>query len=169
MCRALFLGYDAAADVLILEDLQYGGDDDEYWEVTRSINTVRWNGGAGVSLAASYALDATAGSILARGAKIFYDTWDDGYQLGSIAVSNTGAVTEGPAVAVTDDYAWILDADGDDVLALVGGQLVAHYDFSADPELAGYREISTSPLAAHFGADTVYLPLGYGGMERLPR
>lgn len=160
-----FVQYDPNSGVLVLEDVQY---DAGVWSVSRTLNSVSWDGGESVTPIDAFPVPDNVNSLKGRGARIYYDVSDQGYVLGAITVSGSGGLAYGDKIKVSDSWAYLVDAHGDSVYLTVGGGAIARYDFSDSPVLADLVPVMNTPQRIRFGASTAYAPLGYAGLVRLP-
>ena len=167
-----FVQYDPAADLLTLRDRQWeaGGG------VLLSLNTVSWDGQDDVALLDSLDLPDGAGTILARGSRIYFDTYaytyvdyyyTSGYGIYAVSLEPDGSLSLGEEVKVTDNWASLLDARGTTAYVSIGNA-VARYDFSGEDVFRDLTETMGTPASVRFGATTVRVLLGYSGMIRLP-
>ena len=173
-----FVQYDAVNGVLVVENIQYETDGlivpmlDIWWgygSVSRSLTSVLWDGGESVTTGGTVELPAYPQNLLGRGGRVYFDYYEEGYHARSVAVSDTGVLSLGDAVALGGAYAYLLDAQGDSAYFSVGGRAIAVYDFSGPPALTNVVEVMEAPLRMRFGAETAYAPLGYAGLARIPR
>ena len=162
-----FLQRDAATGVILLEDSQWGAD----WNYTRKLNTLSWDGGDGmVTFLATIDAPANAGTFKARGAGVYYSSWDTNSGVGVIRVGTDGALTKGPTLAVTNGWLDVTEALDGIVYLTVGGQAIARYDFSGEtPAFIDVTPVMSSPLRVRFDSASAYAPLGYAGLAVLPR
>lgn len=161
-----FLQYNPETGVLVLEDFQYK----EGWTYQRTLQSVSWKGGDVAAPIDSQAMPDNNSVVLPRGERVYFDSWQDqdGYYIGEATVGGDGQLSLGHKVKVTDTWASLLDAQGADAYVTVGGGALAHYDFSDEPVLDEVVPVMSSPQRLRFGAATVYAPLGYAGVARLP-
>lgn len=159
-----FLQYNPATRVLALEDYQYR----RFTEVSRQVATVLWDGGAGVQPVARVDLPQGAGALLARGARIVFDQWDQAYRVGSLAVGPGGQLAQGGTAAVEGAWASLIDARGDVAYLNIGGRAVAQYRLDGTPAPVRIDGVMATPWKLRFGAEAAFGPLGYSGLLRLP-
>ncbi len=159
----VFLQYDPATQVLVLEDQQFEGPVWN-WSTRRLLQSVSWDGGAAVAPLASLELPGDTGVLKARGARIFFDAYNDGYVLGNITVADSGALAISARAPVTDSWAYLIDAAGDSAYVVVSGGAVARYTFDGAPALAELHPVMNNPQRIRFGEDAAYAPLGYAGL-----
>ncbi len=162
-----FRAYDAASDVLLLEDYQYG----ENWSVTREVNSVRWDGVAEtVTPLDGWRAPDAAGTLMARGRRVFYGEYgEDGFHIGMLEADGDGEFGGVKSIRVTEDWATLFEAHGADAYVSFGGNAIARYDFSGDaPAFDGLFTVLGTPMRLRFGEHAVYAPLGYGGVTVLP-
>jgi beta propeller domain-containing protein len=160
----LFVQYDPAGDVLVLRDDQWtfaGG-------LNSSLQTVAWDGENPVSAIDDIELPRGVGQVLGRGALAYVDVWHEGYTLGSIDIGGDGTLSPGPEVLVTEQWAHLLDAQGDSAYVTVGGGAIARYAFGEDAALTNLAPVMGTPTRLRFGAESTYAPLGYFGLVALP-
>jgi hypothetical protein len=160
----VFLQYDPAAEVLLLEDMQYGPE----WSYRRTVQSVSWDGRATVTPIDSQTLPEGGGTLLARGNRVYFDTYNEGYYLAEVAVASDGELSLGDKVKVSDSWANLLDARGASAYVVVGGGVIARYDFTGTPQLTDLVPVMSSPQRLRFGESLVYAPLGYAGLVELP-
>ena len=163
----VFLQRDPATGVILLEDNQW----DDNWNYSRKLNTLSWDGGDGlVTFLATLDAPANAGTFKARGAGVYYSYWDTDYGVGMIHIGADGALAKGAAVAVTDGWLDVTEAQDGIAYLTVGGQAIVRYDFTGDtPALVDVTPVMSSPLSIRFDASNAYAPLGYAGLAVLPR
>jgi len=159
-----FVQYDAATDVLVLADVQY----DAWWAFSYTLESVSWNGVSSVEPIDSQVLPEGSSTLLGRGGRVFFQHYDEGSQLASVAVAGTGELELGASVMVSDQWGRLVDAQGSRAYAAIADRAIAGFDFSGPPVLDGVTEVMSGPLRIRFGAATAYAPLGYAGLVRLP-
>lgn len=161
-----FLAYDAAGGRLVLRDFQY----QDPVGVRSLIRTASWDGSGAATTIDSVTLPANASQVLARGARIYFDGYDDGFRLGAVTVTPNGALSLGGTVLVTEEWAGLLEADANSAYLTVGGGAIARYGFAGgDPTLAQLVPVAGPPLKIRLGAEKAYAPLGYYGLAVMPR
>lgn len=158
-----FLQYDPATRVLLLEDQQYDGSVWN-WRTRRLLRSVSWDGGTAVTPLSRLELSDSVGVLKARGARVYFDAYDQSYVLGSITVSPAGTLALGEKAQVTDSWAYLIDADGGSAYVVVNGGAVARYSFDGAPALAELQPVMNNPQRVRFGANNAYAPLGYAGL-----
>ncbi len=160
-----FLQYDPATDLLLLQDLQYSAG----WNVERELASLRWDGAETLQPLDTMDMPEGASTVLARGARIFYDAYDNGGQtLGAIAVDGDGAFADAGSLNVSDQWVSLIDAHGPDAFVVIGGGAIAQYDFTGEPVLQALVRVMNSPTQMRFGTETAYAPLGYAGLAVMP-
>jgi hypothetical protein len=159
-----FVQYDAASDVFVLADIQY----EPTGTLGYTLESVAWNGAGPVLSIDSQPLPENSSALLGRGGRVYFQYYDEGTQLASVAVAATGELTLGASVTVTDQWALLVDAQGDRAYAAIADRAIASFDFSDVPALSDITEVMSGPLRIRFGAETAYAPLGYAGLARLP-
>lgn len=161
-----FVSYDPAADLLLVRDYQY---DFASYEVSRTLHALRWEGGGSVALLDSLALDDTVGSTLVpRPGRVYHDTYDNGFGIGSIVVGEDGSLANGPRVEASNQWGYLLGASDTSAYAVVAGNVIARYTFDGGPGLADVFDVMSSPARVRIGARAAYAPLGYSGLAVLP-
>ncbi len=165
-----FVQYNPASGVLLLEDRQYTGG---LWNVTRTLNSVTWTGTDDATPIDAFPLPDAAGQLKGRSnpagtaGLVFYDLYDQAFLLSTVRVDAAGGLSIGDKVAVTDSWAYLIDADATSAYVVVGGGALARYDFSGSPVLVELEPVMNTPQRIRFGAATAYAPLGYAGLLRL--
>lgn len=161
-----YIHYDPASDLLLLRDYQY---DFTTYNLTRSLHSVRWSGGATVEPLDALDLDSNMGStMIVRGNRIFHDTYDNGFGVATIDVAADGTFSAGKGIGVTNQWGYLLGASDASAYVVVGGSVVARYDFSGTPQLGETVNVMGTPSRVRLGDATAYLPLGYSGLAELP-
>ena len=160
-----FVQYDAAEDILITQDMQYSG---EWWTVESSLESLKWDGGEHVEPIDSLDMPDNAGTVEAAGARLYYETYNEGSVVGSVNVAPDGALSFGERIKVTEDWASILGTRGNDVYLVIGGGAIARYSFAGEPELLQLLQVMGRPARIRFGETNAYAPLGYAGLAVLP-
>lgn len=159
-----FVQYDPASDVLTLNDHQWSSDG----SVASSLETVRWSGGDSVTPLDSVDIAGYPGRMLATGGRVYFDRYENGYQIYQATIGGDGALSLGAPVEA-GYYGSLLGARGDDVIASIGYGALAHYTFSEGAgELAALVPVSGYPATIRFGSGAAYVPLGYFGVAVLP-
>ena len=163
----IFVQYDADEDLLVVRNDQWSGELWD-WTVETSLQTLSWNGIGAVEPLDGLVLPSNAGMLKGRGAKVFFDTYDNGYNLYAVDVANDGDLELSEKVVVTTQWGSLLDAYGDTAYVTVGNAL-ARYSFNSDaPALQDVFLTMGYPLSVHFGSNYAYIPLGYSGIAQLP-
>lgn len=158
-----FLAYNPGNNVLLLEDVQY----DAGWNVNRWLRSAIWAGGAGVRPVDSLEVSGY-GTLLPTNNRVFFDAYDNGYVLGSVAVSNAGRLLQGEKTKVSDLWAWLAAANDNTAYVVINGAVIARYDMSGSPALRDMLPVMSSPLRFRFGTENAYAPMGYAGLAVLP-
>jgi len=160
-----FVQYDPASDVLTLHDHQWSFDG----SVESSLETVRWSGSATVTPLDSADIAGYAGRVLGVGAQVYFDRYDDGYQIQQARIGGSGTIVLGTPVETDGYYGNIIGARGDDLFVNIGYGAIAHYTFSGgNGERVSLTPASGYPSTVRFGASDAYFPLGYYGVLTLP-
>lgn len=158
----IFLQYDPAAQVLTLEDHQYGAP---MYTVDRVIRTVRWSGDNTVVPLSAMKLPQNSGVILPRGTFLYYSGWESNAYVAGLRVGTDGALTAGPRLDLAGGWADLSDAQGTDVFLVQNGQAVSHYDFSTQPPThVETAAVMSPPLRFRFTDTDAYGILGYSGV-----
>lgn len=158
-----YLQYDPATDVLVLQDWQYGPN----FETENRLRTVRWTGGETVQVIDQQTLPDYVGNVQAAGSRLYYEHYDTQTQLSAVALSPSGMMSLAGTLVRDGYYGWLLAAQ--DTQALLSyGNSIARYDFAGEPALEELVQVMGWPNSARFGADTVYVPMGYSGLAKLP-
>ncbi|HOZ48139.1 MAG TPA: beta-propeller domain-containing protein [Candidatus Hydrogenedentes bacterium] len=151
--------YDPESDLLTLKDYQWNDD-----EIRTFVRTMTWSG-QHLDEGQMLELPDGTGEIIGAGAKVYFTAYDDGVHLYPVTVA---PLALGQAVLVTEAYASLLGARGDN--AYVGiGNAIARYDFGEQQPLADLVEVMGYPTGIRFGTDCAYIPLGYSGVAVLPQ
>ncbi len=161
----IFLRYDASNDVLTLQDFQW----EESGNVETSLQTVSWDGATNVTPIDRIDLDATAGTPVVTNGHVFYPVYDEAFGIQDVVASANGTLDLGDVAEVTGFYGQLLGAIDDSVYVTIGGQTIAHYEFTPQAELAETVQVMGYPQRLRFGESTVYAPMGYFGVVTLSR
>jgi hypothetical protein len=158
------LEHDPVSRILTLRDTQYMANG----SFSQQLRTVSWLGGTVLRLLGALELPDGTSSILARGNRIYLDYYDQGYHAMAVTMDSQGELVRAGAAKLTDQWANLVDAQGDDLVVSIAGAFIGHYRIG-DGELAQVQlvEVMSTPNHVRFGADTIYAPLGYAGLERL--
>jgi len=159
----IFVEYDPAADLLVVRDDQWNFEGD----VASSLRTLTWDGAAVLELLDDLELPDNVGTVIGRDDRVYIQAYDEGCYLYAATVAPDGDLAMTPGLLVTEQWANILDGQGDDVLMTVGNA-IAHYDFSEGGALADLYQTMGYPLSVRFGTDFAFIPLGYAGIAQLP-
>jgi len=160
-----FVAYDPVTDLLLTQDVQY---DRLGYNVRNSLNSLRWDGtNAATRIDVERLPEGVWSTPKARGSRIYYEHYSNGYGIGTVNVARDGGLSSGAALPLGDTWAYLVDADEEHLYAVLGGFLVGRYDFSASPPTldASFATISP-PSRIRFGATQDYMILGYAGVER---
>ena len=159
-----YVQYHPGNDILTVRDDQWRLD----WSVTTVLRTASWNGSGPIELADKFDLPEDSGNMLARGAKIYVDGYDeDGSYVSVISVSEQGDLSLMAERRLSDKWADVLDAHGSKVYVTIGSAIACYDvdDSEAAPQLV---QMMGSPLSVRFGTESAYVPLGYSGVAILP-
>lgn len=158
------LQYDGAEDLLVLHDYQWapGGEYEAF------LRTVRWSGGDTASVLDSEELPPGASQLLARGDRVYFDAWDEGYRVYQARIAPAGALVLGDSVEVEDGWGRLLEARGDTAYLSVNEAAVAVYGFTGGGTLKDLAPVMAAPETIRFGAANAYAALGYSGVLTLP-
>ncbi len=116
----------------------------------------------------SFELLAFGGPLTPAGGRLYFVTYDEGFTLNEILISNEGMLAAGASRFVSEQFGSILSAVEEHVFVSVAGAAVAAYDFSEDARLTHVEQTMGYPSILRFGAERVYIPLGYFGIAALP-
>jgi hypothetical protein len=158
-----FIQYDRGSNVLIVRDDQW----DDSGAVISSLRSLSWNEAEVLEPLDDLALPVNVGTIKGAGANVFYDVYDNGYNICAISVDNDGALSAGPKVPVTDQWASLLGAHNAKAYVAIGNA-VAVYDFAGTPVLDQLYPSMSYPQTVRFGNDNAYVSFGYSGYAVLP-
>lgn len=159
-----FVHYNPATDVLTLRDEQWLPN----FEHRTDLRTVSWDGGETVAPIAEMPLPQGVGLVMGRDGRVYFERYHNGVHLHSATVGADGALTPGPDVLVTQQWASLIDARGSSAYVSVGPGAIARYDFDNAPSLGLLVEAMGTPRRIRFGTDAAYAPLGYFGVVPLP-
>lgn len=160
-----FLRYDPDQNLLLVRDYQYTF----VQGIQQSVRSLRWDGGESVELLDSHVLTDYYGSLLARGAYVYLERWNNGYEVQALRAAKDGDLSSAGTAKMGEQWINLLDADGPMLYVDAGGRAVARYDFTAHGALKDLIPVMNSALRIRFGEEKAYAPLGYAGLVRLER
>src|SRR5690606_28601408 len=105
-----------------------------------------------------------AGTLVASGNHVYFDSYDNGYRVGHASIAASGEFSEVAFADLSQTYGTVLGADGEDVFVALNGSSIAQYTFAPDATLVQLERISGYPAVVRFGENTAYFPLGYFGL-----
>ena len=151
--------------MLTLDDWRYTTN----FGAERLLRTARWDGGAGAQLVDTENLGASYSALTSGGGYVFSLGYDQGYNINAFAVADDGEITALESKPVSG-WSNLLSADDDGTLYVFdNASLLTRLESPGTWTLRDTTELFQWPAGVRFAGDSVYLPLGYGGLVELAR